>query len=245
MEEFQRLMATLESTASTGKPGKARAKVAGQVNPRDSGLEVLEDGIGRLVEGVEGSIGGVGKKPSKRAKKIAAVATPIGGYVKREENNEDPDAIRVGKGIYHVETPGVRSDGQDVDVVQQPVGRNLRRSPTWRVPRDGDPVSKALAVRTRERMNKVQHIGFEGTPIASSGGRGGGYEEEDGEDGEVDPLQQEPGIYMKDNFGPYVDPGERWVEKDEEGVTIKDPIELRNRRRNRPAAADSARPNDL
>jgi len=251
MEEFQRLMATLQSTPSVKKAEKS-----------GSTLELSGKSIEPVVDGVEESADVIGKKKKKRTKKTSiaaagAVDTPVAVEehvsTEKQQGGDNSESLQNGKEAtaFVVETPGVRSERQRG---MNPIGRSLRKSPTWRVPSDssstatgaggGGGADSAAQVRTRERMNKVHRIGFEGTYTVPAGG--GSYENKGREkDVDVDPLQQEPGIYLKNNFGPYVDPGERWVEKDEDGAITKDPIELRNRRRNRPSAADSTRHNGL
>ena len=236
MEEFQRLMATLQSTPLVKKGEKSRSK-----------RELPVDDIEHLTKGVEDSADVVGKtNKRKRAKKTAATAADSGDDhsvaeehdIKKMENEEDRDSIeslQTEKDIHYVvELPGVRSEKRQRGT--HTVGSGLRKSPTWRLP--SDPAQ----VRTQQRMSKIHHIGVEGTytvPAGGGGGGGGASYEGKGREKDGDPLQQEPGIYMKNHFGPYVDPGERWAEKDEDGVAIKDPVELRNRRRNRPAAGNT------
>ncbi len=247
-------MATLQSTPPVKKAEKS-----------GSTLELSSKRIEPFVEGVEETADVVGKKKKKRTKKSSAAAggfsdSPIAveegvhvSSVEKQyaEGGDNMESLQSGKergnAAFVVETPGVRSERQRG---VNPIGRNLRKSPTWQVPSDssssravgGAGADRDPQMRTRERMNKVHHIGFEGTYTVPAGG--GSYENKGREKDVVDPLQQEPGIYMKNNFGPYVDPGERWVEKDEDGVITKDPVELRNRRRNRPTT-DSTGHNGL
>lgn len=253
-------MATLQSTPSVKKAEKSV-----------STLELSGKSIEPVVDGVEESADVIGKKKKKRTKKTSIVAggvvagggdTPVAVEeehvsMDKQEGGDNMESLQSEKkaAAFVVETPGVRSERQRG---VNPIGRGLRKSPTWRVPSDssstasgasgtgasGAGADSAAQVRTRERMNKVHRIGFEGTYTVPAGG--GSYENKGREkDVDVDPLQQEPGIYLKNHFGPYVDPGERWVEKDDDdGVITKDPVELRNRRRNRPTA-DSTRHNGL